>query len=244
MCKDLFKSWLVEKPIAHRGLHTDAQPENTLGAFQNAINHGVPIELDVQEIADGTLVVFHDKKLERLTGQDGYLKNLSAANLENYKILGTEFSIPTLQSVLQLIAGQVPVLFEIKNENKIGSLERSFCKAIKSYQGEFAIQSFNPFTLEWFKKHAPHIIRGQIASYMKKENLAFFKKFFLKRMSFNKKISEPHFISYCAQDLPNRYVKKYKSLPLLAWTVRSQEEYLSVLKYCDNIIFENFEPRI
>ena len=65
-----------------------------------------------------------------------------------------------------------------------------------------------------------------------------------KKMHFNKKTSEPHFISYEATTLPNRYVKKYKNLPLIAWTVRSKQEYLNVVKHCDNIIFENFDPEI
>lgn len=241
---NLFESWLVERNIAHRALHNENAPENTLPAIQNAIDNLVPVELDVQLLADGTAVIFHDEKLERLTGKDGYLKNLTYNNLKDYKILNTEHTIPTLQEVLALVDGQIPILFELKNHSKVGNLEKTFLNIIKDYKGEFAIQSFNPFTLEWFKKNAPQIIRGQLASYFKHENLSFFKKLFLKKMSFNKKISEPHFISYEAKTLPNRYVKKYKNLPLLAWTVRSQEEYIKILPYCDNIIYENFEPKL
>ena len=57
-------------------------------------------------------------------------------------------------------------------------------------------------------------------------------------------VAQPNFIAYNAQNLPNRFVRKYNTLPLLAWTVRSQEEYMRVVKYCDNIIFENFIPKI
>ena len=74
---DIFKSWLVERCIAHRGLHNDEFPENSLGAFQNAVDNGYPVELDVHIIADGTLVVFHDNSLSRVTGKDGYIKNLT-----------------------------------------------------------------------------------------------------------------------------------------------------------------------
>lgn len=244
MCKDLFKSWIVERYIAHRGLHNATAPENTLGAFENAIREQTPVELDVQEIADGTLVVFHDKSLQRLTGRDGYIKNLTVDKLSEYKILGSDYSIPTLKEVLDLISGQVPILFEIKNEGKVGSIEKHFCEMLKDYEGEWAIQSFNPFTLEWFKKNAPHVTRGQISSFFKNQNFGFFKRLILKKMSFNKKVSEPHFISYNMQDLPNHYVKRYSNLPLLAWTIKSQEEYLEILPYCDNIIFEGFEPRV
>ncbi|MDD4815924.1 MAG: glycerophosphodiester phosphodiesterase family protein [Clostridia bacterium] len=241
---NLFESWLVERNIAHRGLHNENAPENTLPAFENAIKNSCPVELDVQQIADGTLVVFHDATLPRLTGKDGYVKNLNKADLKKYKILDTNNTIPTFEEVLNLIKGQVPILIEIKNIGKVGELEKALWAILKNYKGEYAIESFNPFSVEWFKKNAPNVIRGQLSSYFKDENLNFFKKYFLKRMSFNKKISEPHFISYDARTLPNRFVKKFKHLPLLAWTVRSQEEYLKVVPYCDNIIFENFEPKL
>ena len=74
---DIFKSWLVERCIAHRGLHTDKLPENSLGAFENAIKNSYPIELDVHLLKDGTLAVFHDEVLSRVTGKDGYIQGLS-----------------------------------------------------------------------------------------------------------------------------------------------------------------------
>ena len=241
---DIFKSWLVERCIAHRGLHNDEFPENSLGAFQNAVDNGYPIELDVHLISDGTLVVFHDDVLARVTGKDGYVNNLTKDTLGDYKLLGTDYSIPTFEEVLKLVNGQVPLLIEIKNNGKVGDLETTLLKVLNEYKGEFAIESFNPYVLEWFKKNAPNIVRGQLAGYFKGEKLSFVKKFALKRMLLNKKVACPNFIAYESKVLPNRFVKKYKQLPLIAWTVRNQEEYMKVVKYCDNVIFENFEPKI
>lgn len=241
---DLFKTWLVEYPIAHRGLHTDEMPENSLGAFQNAIDNGYPIELDVHLTCDGTVVVFHDDSLARVTNKDGYVKNLTKDTLKDYSLFGTKYTIPTFKEVLDLVAGQVPILIEVKNTGKVGELESALLKILKDYTGEYAIQSFNPYVLEWFKKNSPQIARGQLAGYFKGEKLSFIKKFALKRMLLNKKISCPDFISYDARNVPNRFVNKYKNLPLLVWCVRSQDEYLKKVKYCDNIIFENFEPKI
>ena len=241
---DIFKSWLVERCITHRGLHNDEFPENSLGAFLNAKNNGFPIELDVHIISDGTIVVFHDETLSRITGKDGYIKNLTKENLKDYNLLGTKYTIPTLEEVFELVNGEVPILIEIKNTGKVGNLENKLLKMLNSYNGEFAIQSFNPYVLEWFKKNAPQILRGQLAGYFKGEKLSFVKKFALKRILLNKKVSCPNFISYDARNVPNRFVRRYKKLPLLVWTVRSQDEYLKVVKHCDNIIFENFEPKI
>ena len=152
--------------------------------------------------------------------------------------------IPTFEDVLSVVAGKVPLLIEIKNEGKVGDLEKKVLEMLKNYKGEYAICSFNPYVLEYFYKHAPEIPRGQIAGFFKGEKLSFFKKHALKTMMLNKKISRPHFISYEARRLPNRFIRKYKTLPLLAWTVRSESEYLKVVKYCDNVIFEGFEPTI
>ena len=138
----------------------------------------------------------------------------------------------------------MPILIEIKNQYKVGQLEQSVIDLLKDYEGDYAVQSFNPFSLAYFKKHAPQILRGQLSGSFKKSDLSWIKRLLLKKMRFNKKVSQPDFISYEASALPNRFVKKYKTLPLLAWTVRSKEEYHKVVKYCDNIIFEKFDPEI
>ena len=239
----LFDSWLVNKYIAHRGFHNEDAPENTISAFERAIEQGYAIELDVQAISDGTAVVFHDTRLSRLTGKDGYIKNLKAEELKEYHILDTVNTIPTLQEALDHINGRTPVLIEIKPHGKVGDLESSIVKILKDYKGDVAIQSFNPYILEWFLHNAPHILRGQLSSYFEDTKLSFIKKYCIKKMIFNKK-AKPDFIAYDANNLPNRYVKKYKELPLLAWTVRSQSEYLKIAGHCDNIIFENFKPSI
>ena len=242
--EDIFKSWLVETPIAHRGLHDKVSPENSLSAFSKAIEKGYAIELDVQLLSDDTVVVFHDESLSRMTGNDGYLKFLNKEDLKVLKLAGSKEHIPTFEEVLKLVDGRTPLLIEIKNQFKVGKLEQKVIDMLKNYKGEFAIQSFNPFSLQYFKNHAPNFLRGQLSGYFKGEKLAWIKKFLLKRMSFNKSTSEPNFISYDASTLPNRFVRKFKKLPLLAWMVRSKEEYLKVIKYCDNIIFENFIPEI
>lgn len=241
---DLFNSWLVQSPIAHRGLHDKEHPENSISAFENAINEGYPIELDVQMIADGTVIVFHDDSLSRLTDNDGYVKFLNKSDLDILTLKDSKEKIPTFEEVLDFVAGRTPILIEIKNQGKVGELEKKVVDILKNYKGEYAVQSFNPYVLEYFYKHAPEILRGQLAGYLNENKLSFIKKYALKRMLLNKKISHPDFISYEAKHLPNRFVRKYKHLPLLAWTVQSQVEYLRVVKYCDNVIFENFEPLI
>lgn len=242
--ENIFSSWLVEQPIAHKGLHDKSHPENSLSAFERAISLGYPIELDIQMIADGTIVVFHDESLSRLTDNDGYIRFLNKSDLDLLTLSGSKEKIPTFEEALAFIGGRVPVLIEIKNQGKVGELEKKVIEILSKYKGQFAVQSFNPFVLEYFYKHAPAIPRGQLAGFLTTTKLSFFKRFAMKRMVANKKISHPDFIAYEAKHLPCRFVKKYKHLPLIAWTVKSQSEYLKVVKYCDNVIFEGFEPTI
>lgn len=239
---NIFESWIAKQPIAHRGLHNKTAPENTLSAFELAIAQNYAIELDVRLIDDGNVIVFHDDKLTRLTNIDGFASGLTLIDLEQIYIQGSEQRIPLFSQVLDLVAGRVPLLIEIKNDNKAGVLEQKVIDLLKAYKGEFAVQSFNPFSLEYFKIHAPSIIRGQLSCfYTGNTALSRLQRFALKRMLLNRKVSEPHFIAYDTDTLPNRFAKRYKRLPILAWTVRTEEELERIKPHCTNVIFENIE---
>ena len=75
-------SWLFNRPIAHRGLWGGHIIENSLPAYQNAINHGYPIEIDIYQSVDGELFSFHDKTLKRMTGADGFVYEKTLAELK------------------------------------------------------------------------------------------------------------------------------------------------------------------
>ena len=180
--------------------------------------------------------------MSRLTGKDKYIQNLSKEEFEATRLLNSDEKIPTLEEVLKLVNGQVPLLIEIKSQDKVGELEPKVFELLKDYQGEFAIQSFNPYQLEWFNKNAPKIWRGQLSSYFKGEKLSAFKKFILKRLKMQK-ITHHDFVNYDLKNLPNRFTKKLK-VPLLAFTIRSQKDFIKAIKVSDNVVFENCEPKI
>ena len=237
---NIFDSWIVKMPIAHRGLHNDELPENSLAAFENAIKNKYAIELDLRITSDGHVVVFHDDNLGRMTGSSGYVNKTTLEEIKKLRLLNTAEKIPTFKEVLDLVSGRTPLLIEIKNMNKVG-IEKNVWNILAKYDGEYAIQSFNPYTLEWFKNHAPHVKRGQLSSYFKNVDIGIIKKIALKKLWMNK-ISDPNFISYNIDDLPNRWVKKYRELPLLAWCVRTIEQKEKAFKIADNIIFEDIDP--
>lgn len=236
---NIYESWIVKTPIAHRGVFGEKIPENSLASFKQAIKNKLPIELDVTALADGTPVIFHDEKMARMTGRDGFISSLSLSDIADFRLQGTKEKIPTLAEALEVIDGKVPVLIEIKNNGKVGPLEKAVWKELIKYDGEFAIESFNPYTLEWFKNNAPKIRRGQLASFFKDRDVTGIKRYALKRMLLNKNISEPNFIVYDGADMPNKYLKKYYGvIPVLAYTIRSEGEEIRLKGFCDNFLFD------
>ena len=234
-------SWLVSMPIAHRGLHNnDTIPENSLKAFQKCIDKNIPIELDVRVTKDQQIVVFHDDKLSRMTEIDGYVNNIDYADLLSARLLKTNEKIPLFSEVLELVNGKVPILIEVKNINGV-NYEKELWEILKNYKGEYAIQSFSPFILEWFKLNAPQVKRGQLSSFFKKErSISWVARYLLKRLKFNKR-SEPNFISYNLDDMPNKFVRKCKDIPVLVWTVKNEEDRAKAIKVADNYIFQNLD---
>lgn len=236
-------TWLRHSPIAHRGLHGDDAPENSLPAFAAAIAAGYAIELDVRLLADETVVVFHDAELSRLTEARGPVAARTCANIDKLRLLGTQAKIPTLREVLDLVDGQVPLLIEIKNRGRAGRLERALWRCLVGYRGAFAIQAFSPYSLAWFRVYAPHVLRGQLACDFRDEDLPKHHIATLKRLLMHP-LTAADFIAYdhhCLPYWPATLARK-AGLPVLAWTITSRAQMGQALKHGDNVIFEGFRP--
>ena len=105
-------SWLTTRPIAHRGRHDGAagRPENSLAAFRHAVDQGIPFEFDVQLTADGRPIVLHDADTTRMTGAAGLVRALSLADIRKLRLGDTDETVPTLDDVLEVAGGRVPVV--------------------------------------------------------------------------------------------------------------------------------------
>lgn len=243
--QDRRTAWLKRMPIAHRGLHSnDAHvPENSLKAFWQAVERGYAIELDVQLTADGKVIAFHDYNLKRMTGLNKQVSDVTWAKMQQLRLLDSDQGIPLLSDVLDLVAGTVPLLIEVKNESQAGRLEAAIIETLNNYRGEYAVQAFNPFVLQYFRHHAPWIIRGQLAGSFKGENLAWWKKILLRYLLLNH-ISCPQFVAYETGALPRWMARrlKQKGLYILTWTVKNSDGFSRDIKLADNVIFENFLP--
>lgn len=238
--------WLKERPIAHRGLFNNNYPENSLSAFENAVKNNYGIELDVQFTKDKKIVVFHDDNLERMTKDKRNVNELTYNELKKLKLLNSNENIPLFEEVLDLVNGKVPLIIEIKNCKNIIELGEETYNILKNYKGKFAVESFNPMVLNWYKNNAKEVIRGQLSGNYKYYNgsLKCYEKFVLTYMILNFK-SKPNFIAYDIKGLPNfrvSYLKKI-GMPIITWTVKSEKDMKKAYKYADNIIFDSFLPK-
>lgn len=239
--------FLRKNPIAHRGLFNkeDGIPENSIPAFQRAIENMYPIEIDVHLLKDGNVVIFHDDDLNRMTGLNKKIKDCTYEEIKNLKLNGTEYGIPLLTELLEIVYGRVPILIELKYDRKAGETERALMEIMKNYKGEYAVQSFSPKSLIWFKENFPDIPRGQLSADFKNDRMFIAKKFILRNILLNF-LTKPDFVSYSVRSLPNKRVENFRKSGklVLGWTVRNKEAYDKAKKYCDNIIGENFDKYI
>ena len=236
-------AWVTDCPVAHRGLHDAARPENSLAAFEAAVEAGLPLELDVHASVDAEAVVFHDDSLERMTGTVGDIRAWPWHRLRDLPLGGTTERIPCLADVLAMVEGRVPVVVEIKNEGAIGVVERSVARVLDHYSGPVAVQSFNPLTVAWFRRERPEIPRGLLAGDMDDTDFNLAKRVVLRRLLLAPHV-RPAYIGYDLRALPEPAVSVLRRLgvPVLAWTVRTPEEQSRAMELADNYIFEFVEP--
>lgn len=233
---------------AHRGLHDDQTPENSLAAFRLAAEAGYGIELDVHLTKDQKLVVHHDNSLKRMCGVDKRISDTALEELRRYSLGGTGEAIPTLDETLELIEGKVPLIIELKSDRRGDTtLARLLYARLRAYRGVYCVESFDPLVVRWFKKHAPQVVRGQLA-WNKRDSKGKYKsleRFVAGHLMLNF-LSRPDFVAYgykTDQCFSFRVMRNLFRPMLAAWTVRSQEDLEQLRTRYDLQIFEAIRPR-
>ncbi|MGQ7792946.1 glycerophosphodiester phosphodiesterase family protein [Faunimonas sp. B44] len=231
--------WLTERPIAHRGLHDLAagRPENTITAFRAAISHDYAIECDVHPAADGIPVVFHDDDLERLTGRRGSVRDHGVDELARLSILGSSETVPTLDHVLAVVHGRVPLLVELKSvPGRDAGFAAAVAERLKHYEGPVAAMSFEPALIADLRQAAPLLPRGLTAEGDYRAALGHLRTILGEHV---------HFVSYAYDDLPTLaplFARRVLGLPLVSWTIRAPDEMEKARRWSDQITFEGFRP--
>lgn len=230
---------------AHRGLHDidNGIPENSLAAFRLAAESGYGIELDVQLSRDGYVVVFHDDTLKRVCGIDARVDEYDYRDLKTMSLLGTDEHIPLFTEVLEVLSekGSSPLIVELKTGPRNDELCTKTYEILKKYNIRYCVESFNPFIVYWFRKNAPGVFRGQLAS-EKSDYLPEQSKItacLLSECAFNI-LARPDFIAYKNTERPRRIKNlRKRGIMLASWTSREPE---IDQKTNDAVIFEKYRP--
>lgn len=241
--------WLVARPIAHRGLHDRAQGviENSMSAARAAIEGGYAIECDVQLTGDGEAVVFHDFELNRLTGTTGEVRTTSAAHLAGLRLTGSDDTIPSLQTFLDLLAGRTPLILEVKSRfDGDMRLVRRVGEVLKAYDGPVAIKSFDPEIVAEAAACCTGRPRGIVAQ--SQYDYAEWRVMVPERAHslanlLHFPISKPDFVSWRVRDLPTAapfLCRHLARMPLMTWTVRTPADRERAAAHADQIVFEGF----
>lgn len=229
---------------AHRGLHGNGVPENSLRAFELACESGCGIELDVQLSRDGTVMVFHDYTLIRMTGADKKLCELDADELCKLSLGGTEQRIPTLAEVLALVDGRVPILVELKGESLDTALCPRVADILRGYNGDYCIESFNPLLIKNMKKHLPRSYCGLLYTNVcrdKKKKTPL--NILISGMTLNF-LARPDFIAYNKLDRNSfvvRLTTGFYHASKFVWTVKNDDELNTAHGLGECPIFEKVE---
>ncbi|SFB06523.1 Glycerophosphoryl diester phosphodiesterase [Poseidonocella pacifica] len=243
----------LARPIAHRALHNvaDGRPENSRAAIAAAMAHGYGIEIDLQLSADGVAMVFHDYELDRLTFERGPVHLRTAGALQQTTLRGGAQGIPALADVLEQVAGRVPLLIEIKDQDgamgdNVGALEAATAAELARYEGPVAVMSFNPHSVAEMARIAPDIARGiTTCSYDPKDwpLLPASRRDALRDIPDFDAVGAS-FISHEARDLSRDRVQDLRDAgtPILCWTIRSPAAEAEARKIAQNVTFETYLP--
>ena len=240
-------------PLAHRALHDLAagRPENSRAAVRAAVDAGLGIEIDLQLSADGKPMVFHDYGLERLTAEQGAVRLRDANALAAIPLRGGDEGIPTLEDILDIVAGRVPLLVEFKDQDgamgpDVGALEAAAAELLGRYQGDLAVMSFNPHSVRALARLLPEVPRGLTTSAYRPDEWP------LPEATCDQLREIPDyadsgscFISHEADDLNRPRVAELKAegAAVLCWTIRSQAEEEIARQVAQNVTFEDYLPR-
>ena len=232
--------------MAHRGLHGEDAPENSLKAFQRAAEQGYGVELDVRLTRDGCLAVHHDDALLRTCGMEGKISEMTLEELRACRLMGTEETIPTLEEVLAAVGGRIPLILELKTAGRRnGELAEKVYNLIRPINPSVCVESFDPRLMRWFRKNAPEVFRGQLACDPAKQNEKRDLKGAVGAYLLGNCLSRPDFVAYNHEgdrNLSLRLIRRLFHTPLAAWTVRSSDSSRILHERYDVQIFEGFHP--
>ena len=221
--------WPGPKGFAHRGLHRGSDfPENSLIAFAAALEFGAGIECDLRLTADDRVVVVHDADAKRICGSTLRIGASTLAELGRLRV--GEGPIPTLESLLHLVGGRVPLLLEVKFQDDVWRWAPALKRALGDYSGPFGIMSFYARIPRILKTNLPEVHRGLVI----RDRWSAWRRWWAMWLA------DPQFIAVETAALGKPWVERARHrMPVYTWTVRTAEQRRQAEVHADAAIWEN-----
>ena len=219
--KDL--TFLKNKIVSYLGIYDNERIfENTLQAFARANKFGYAIQLKVKMLLSGEIIAYNDDNLERMLHVD---QEVSKTNYDDLAYIA-KYQIPTLENILEYIAGSVPLIIDVSSNFKKNIVEKKICEILDNYSGDFAIVSENIKQIKWFIKNKPDYITGYIINEKNYRKPVFFKKF--------------DFLSLDVHLFKDKEIRKIKENKfVLGHVITTKEEYQEMVNLCDALVLDN-----
>jgi len=208
-----------------------------MAAFRAALDLGAGIECDVRLSGDGEVMIFHDHDLRRLCASALAVESTSAKILESQRLYDSGEHVPTLGQLLELVAGKVPLLVELKcRGGNAARLSAAVADRLADYVGPVGVMSFEPKAIRWLTRHRSLMRRGLVIS----ERASAFDRWR------GMKLAKPHFIAVDRVALDRPWVAKARSKhTLYSWTIRTADQRETAQVHADALIWEgDGRPRI
>jgi glycerophosphoryl diester phosphodiesterase len=214
--------------FAHRGLHFGSEiPENSLAAFEAAMELGAGIECDLRLTSDDHVVVFHDADARRLCASPLVISQSTRKDVAGLRVAG--HPVPTLETVLDLVDGRVPLLFELKVEQDLRRWTPAVARALSHYRGRFGIMSFDPRMLRLLRTARPEFRSGLLLQE---------RRSFVERRMYLR-IAKPDFLAVELAAVGQPWVSRaLERMPIYAWTVSTARERAQAEVQADALIWE------
>jgi glycerophosphoryl diester phosphodiesterase len=225
--------------------------ENTASAFSAAIAKGYGIECDLQAAEDGTPMVFHDSKLDRLVAASGPIAAYSPRTLARLHYRGQDERILSFGQFLDLVAGRVPLLVEVKRNGRLHpKFLENVARLAAAYRGPVALMSFDRTVVAALGQLAPAVPRGAVIG-----GRQILSGLWASRARRRGSPTATHLLASAPEGVGFYAVntqlvavargwmsRRAQDLPLFAWTVRTPRQRARAAKWADAPIFEGYEP--
>ena len=185
------------------------------------------IECDLRLTADNHVVVFHDSDAWRMCASPLRIGTAKLKDLARLRV--GEHPIPTLQSLLTMVAGRVPVLLEVKVERDIWRWMPAFASALAGYRGAFGVMSFDPRIGRLLKTNMADVRRGLVI----RDSLT------PARRRIALWLADPQFVAVERTALAKPWVERIRRrMPVYGWTIRTAEQRAQAEVHADALIWE------